>query len=312
MKFNKDMCKKYIWDFIDWMMFFVFIFLTFVFVIEVWQDYANGRSAMSHEARPIPQQPTVALCFGHPLGNLWNRPMYNLHSDINITYYKIRSPNRNPDIQSMILKEGRNISPGFGNEDIEVEKWYNCYSISVVSETNYEHEERVMRLFKMEYNNNFEHLKLYVEPIFFFLTSKENSYGAERRLFVDGEVEMFKVPAEFYGSVLLYPKVTKVLKEKSGCRNESFWDLFEPDFVKGVVEKCGNNTCSPIQLPSKSLRACENKAEWNCANKDFVKMFRRMKRTDSAPCTKIEYFGRMNVYDDMFLLQSSTSVRIPT
>ena len=309
MKFNKGALKKYIWEFIDWMMFFVFTILTYVFVIDIWQDYANDRSAMSHDTRPIPELPTVALCFGHPLGDLWNRPMYNLHSDINITYHKIKSPNKNADIQSIILKEGRNNPTGFGDEVIEMEKWNNCYSISVVSGTNYEHEESVMRLLKMEYNNNFEFMKLYPEPIFFFLTSKKNSYGAERRLFEDGKVEIFKVPVEFYGSVVLSPKVTKVLKEKSGCRNESFWELFEPDFVREVVEKCGDNTCSPIRLPSKSLRACENEAEWNCANIEFRKKFRKMTDVVSAPCTKIEFLGRIHIYEHMFALKASTSVR---
>ena len=309
MKFNKEALKKYIWEFIDWMMFFVFIILTYVFVIDVWQDYANGRSAMSHETRPIPKQPTVSLCFGHPLRDLWHRPMYNLHSDINITYYKIWYSNKTADPQSIILKEGRNNPTGFGDEVIEVEKWYNCYSISTVpSENHYQHEQRVMRLLKMEYNNNLDFMKLYPEPIFFSLTSKKNSYGAERRLFIEGEVEMFKVPMEFYGGVELSPKVTKLLKEKSGCRNESFWELFEPEFVRGVAEKCGDNACSPIRLPSKSLRACENEAEWNCANLEFRKKFRKMSSADSAPCSKIEYFGIQKVYDNVLQLQTWTNV----
>ena len=34
-----------------------------------------------------------------------------------------------------------------------------------------------------------------------------------------------------YAAVKLSPKMTKYIKEKSGCSDESFWEAFEPNFV---------------------------------------------------------------------------------
>ena len=97
---------------------------------------------------------------------------------------------------------------------------------------------------------------------------------------------------EMYGKVFLKPKMTKVLKEKTGCRDESFYEGFQYEFVDYVRRVCGNESaCTPIELPTNLIRRCETQEESDCADDALKHSIRKSRYQDSIPCTKIEYGG---------------------
>ena len=65
------------------------ILLIFVIVLasDVIDMYTSKKSAMSNMEQPISEHPTVTICFGDRSGSLWNREMYELETEVNITYY---------------------------------------------------------------------------------------------------------------------------------------------------------------------------------------------------------------------------------
>ena len=96
---------------------------------------------------------------------------------------------------------------------------------------------------KQEY---FEHLLLEV-----YFTSEPNSFGIEHLKFMDGKLSLIKMISQQQVTTYLKPKMTKVLTEKTGCREENFFNLFQHEFVENVRRICGENeTCRPTELPS--------------------------------------------------------------
>ena len=49
-------------------------------------NYAKRKSSMSWEEKPIRGHPTLTVCFDDQVGNVWSRNMFDLGSEMNITY----------------------------------------------------------------------------------------------------------------------------------------------------------------------------------------------------------------------------------
>ena len=95
-----------------------------------------------------------------------------------------------------------------------------------------------------------------------------------------------------FAQVRLSPKLTKYIKEKSGCSEESFWKEFEPAFVAEVKENCPN-PCSSRGLPNATLELCGTYVDWKCADKEFETNLAKTKPHLYSSCDKLEYEGRI-------------------
>ena len=86
-----DKLRKNKWEIINWTMFFICLFCSYYFFIGTWEDYAAKKSSFTIEEHLIRGQPTVTLTFSNKDGSVWDRSMFELGSEINITYYVMDS-----------------------------------------------------------------------------------------------------------------------------------------------------------------------------------------------------------------------------
>ena len=100
----------------------------------------------------------------------------------------------------------------------------------------------------------------------------------------------------FYTEVKIKPKMTNVLKEKSGCEDISFWSSFQEQYTSRVQEKC-NNSCTSRSLPNAILPQCETLVDMECADEQFEETLMKMEYHNYKPCSKLEYEGRIDRYD---------------
>ena len=101
-----------------------------------------------------------------------------------------------------------------------------------------------------------------------------------------------------FADINLKPKMTRHIKEKSGCRDESFWNVIEPAFVANVTANCGiEGACTPNGLPNSTLRFCKGFAEYHCAMVEFKKVIRNFRTSDTIPCIKMDYIGTHQLHN---------------
>ena len=79
--------RKKKWEIIDWTMFFIFLFSSYFFFIGTWEDYAARKSSFTIEEHQIKGQPSIVVTFSNQDGSIWDRSMFELGSEVNITYY---------------------------------------------------------------------------------------------------------------------------------------------------------------------------------------------------------------------------------
>ena len=173
--------KNLIWNIIDYSIVIILIIAAYYFTQDVLNDYKNKRSSMSFEKRAIQEQPSISISFdGDPGKTIWNRKMYKLGTEINITYYKALSTNY------IMLKEGDNVSPDFGSEIINLRRMQSCYVINVKSE-NYKHEENLERSIRIDFSPHLAEPGKYLDA-YLQIGSEPNSFGAEKATYKEGRV----------------------------------------------------------------------------------------------------------------------------
>ena len=94
----------------------------------------------------------------------------------------------------------------------------------------------------------------------------------------------------------LRPKLTKLIKERSGCSDESYWKEFEPTFATEVKNNCPN-PCSSRGLPYATLELCQTYTDWKCADNEFETNLVQTKAHQYSSCNKLEYKGRIVIID---------------
>ena len=87
LKMFSDKVKKNKWEIIDWTTFFFLFFCSYYFFIGTWEDYVDKKSSFTFEEQQIKGQPSVTITFSNQDGSIWDRSMFNLGSEVNITYY---------------------------------------------------------------------------------------------------------------------------------------------------------------------------------------------------------------------------------
>ena len=271
---------------LDWIIVPILGFISIFFVTEVWQNYILEVTNISTEEVPIQEHPSITLSFGHPLSV--NR-MFFEPDQFTIYYYKV---NKTSSSFSFIkLYEGDN---EFDEEIIHLKRMQSVYSISAIpknGETFIDNTKDESRLIKLKFPSEWIHdVPFWRNSLYVYLSTEDDSYGVERYKFIDGKPLEFIVRPQTYGGVDLRPKMTKVLKEKSGCREESFYKLFQYEFVEEAKILCGEvNACRPTELPNNPIRRCNTTDEYICARKAMGISLRNSKHHKTAPCTKIEY-----------------------
>ena len=194
------------------------------------------------------------------------------------------------------LKEKNNTIPELQGEVISLRKFKSAYKITS-SNPNYEHKNYQERLIQVQFSPTIEKEKLPAKVTFHF-SSEENSYGVESKRFYDGEVfevelERGKVyMPETFAHVIIKPKLRKVLQEKTGCSDKSYWEQFQPDYMAQVKEKCPT-ACASRGIPDASLEICQTLLDWKCSEEEFKKNLRKFDFT--APCTTIGYRGNLQL-----------------
>ena len=280
-----------VWQGLNWMMVLILAFVSFFFVADSISDYKSTRSSFTHEVLPIKEQPSVSVCFGEQEGSLWKREMHNM-TEIDIIYYDARV-----NYSKIVLQLGDNFSPDLPGEVINLRQMQKCYLITVKSD-NYQHKGGRRRYIKVVMKKQD---LLYKTPAYFFITDQANSFGVENKKFYEGKEFSVKLDPGHIAFTTITPTVTKLLKEKSNCREEPFWIQFEPVFVTDVQRSC-QNPCFPQGLPNDTLAICEDFVDWKCANQVLKKLLRDEKRINTnPPCTWLEYQGRLNQYQILIL-----------
>ena len=87
MKLSKEQIREKIETIIDWILFIVFVIVSFALVQDVWNQYTSKKTSMTWEEVPITELPTLTLCFGDQVGSYWRREMYDLGTEFNVTYF---------------------------------------------------------------------------------------------------------------------------------------------------------------------------------------------------------------------------------
>ena len=292
LKLPKKINSKKVWDVVDRLLPIVLIFPSYFFIQGVWQDYVTKKSNMSYDEIAIEEQPTITLCFDEQKGEVWNRKIFDLGTDINITYYKRIFD----DVTSMVLVEkDENTSPEFGNEIISMRKMQSCYKITVRNKVKQEHVKGALRMILVDVNPNLLSEVLQTKARF-YISSEPNAFGVESGIFHHGKILKFDVNNEYVPTIVIQPKLIHYLEEKTGCReydegDSSFWHLLEPVFVKDVDLNCPN-ACSPRGLPNRTLGKCPTYESWKCSEKAFVKVL-QTNRINSLPCKQVDYDGHL-------------------
>ena len=214
-----------------------------------------------------------------------------------VYYYTLDGKNGLYDYKSIHLQEGSN---SFGNETITLQKMQYCYAIKSESNSQYQHEDMQIRYIKLVVPTKAQATLMTIKVYF---TTKENSFAPEFGFhlsegIVDLKLRSSHVNEQLWGFVELGGKLTKYIKEKSGCREESSWKLIQPSFVSSVKEKCGTGACVPkgFPFPNIDLRTCDNLNEYDCPSRVLKKLLRTDKNANTVPCTKLEYYGSKKIY----------------
>ena len=128
----------------------------------------------------------------------------------------------------------------------------------------------------------------------------------ESQRFYDGEVFEAELErgifigntpvSDTFAHVIIKPKLRKILKEKTGCSDESYWEQFQPDYIAQVKEKCPT-TCTSRGIPYASLEICQTLSDWKCSEELFKKSLRKFDFT--SPCTTIGYRGNLQIMVDI-------------
>ena len=194
--------------------------------------------------------------------------------------------------------------PELQGEVISLRKFKSAYKITS-SNPNYEHKNYQERLIQVVFNPSIPKEKLPTRVKFHF-SSEENSYGVESKRFYDGEVFEAEIKrgislgsfvlTDTFAHVIVKPKLRRVLREKTGCSDKSYWEQFQPDYIAQVKEKCPS-TCVSRGIPDASLEICQTLSDWKCSEELFKKNLRKFDFT--APCTTIGYRGNLQVMVDI-------------
>ena len=72
---------------LNWMLFLFLTILAFALSLDTLGTYFLKRTSMSSENVPIAEHPSISICFGDQTVSPWDRKMYRLGTDFNITYY---------------------------------------------------------------------------------------------------------------------------------------------------------------------------------------------------------------------------------
>ena len=132
--------------------------------------------------------------------------------------------------------------------------------------------------------------------MWFHYTTKANSFAIDNGyVLTEGQGHVAKCqrnkPLDCYTIASLKPTMTKYIKEKSDCRDESIWKIIEPAFSSSVVEACGNKGCTPNALPNTTLGYCRNWQDFDCSMAQLRKTMANDKRSKKVPCEKLDYAG---------------------
>ena len=72
---------------LNWMLFLFLTILAIALSLGTLETYFRKRTSMSSENIPITEHPSITICFGDQTVSPWDRKMYRLGEDFNITYY---------------------------------------------------------------------------------------------------------------------------------------------------------------------------------------------------------------------------------
>ena len=287
------------WKVLNWTIVAIFSVLCLLSVAETIKDYISRKSNFSKEAIPIKEHPSVSICFGEKKGTLWDRDSYTL-DQIDVIYYAAKKNN----FTKIALKLGDNVSPDFPGEIITLRKMQRCYSILVKSDKRETGGARYVKVVMKDHDFNWFN----TAPAYFYLTDPANAYGTENEMFFEGKAFPVRMILDVVSILTVQPKMTKILKEKTNCREEPVWTTFEPLFVPEVKRKCPN-PCFPQGLPNETLALCNTKEDWECANRAMKKLLKNGQKVDTGPpCTKLEYEFRLNKYHSLDSLAADDPV----
>ena len=147
--------------------------------------------------------------------------------------------------------------------------------------------------------------------MWFYFTSEANSIAIDNGYpLTEGKGFMAKCRRLDYFDdchtlAYLKPKMTKYIKDKSGCRDNSIWEIIGPEFSTSVKEACGDRGCTPNALPNKTLGYCKNWKDYDCSMAQLSKTL--VKHAKTVPCEKLEYSGQ---YITQLLSSEASSNRL--
>lgn len=193
------------------------------------------------------------------------------------------------------MTEKNNTIPELQGEVISLRKFKSAYKITS-SHPEYEHKNSQERVIQVVFSPEIEKEKLPAKVTFHF-SSEENSYGVESQKYHDGEVFVTEIergtksaPLEPFAHVIIKPKLKKILQEKTGCSDESYWEQFQPGYIAKVKDKCPS-PCVSRGMPDKSFEVCQTFSDWTCSEEEFKKSLKGFDHI--VPCTTIGYHGNL-------------------
>ena len=133
----------------------------------------------------------------------------------------------------------------------------------------------------------------YLPPrVIFYATSYENSFGTQNKQFYHGKPHITQVVMNHHAKVSYRTKQTHYSKEKNpDCEEQSWFQELEELFVPAVKEECPE-PCTPLRLPSNSLRLCEGGSESACAREIIEDVRQNITKSYSyESCSYEEYEG---------------------
>ena len=220
-------------------------FMAIVLTWEVFMKYNSSASTFKRSEKTLSNVPTIVICFSPVNYN------YTYGKDFNIskflTFYDFIEGSTDN-----VLKEGENEKQMVSMTKMQTVFSGTCYKLtSTAKKVDSHNYERI----SVTFHDDIPYDKLPIIEAHF--TSEENSYGIARAHWLDGDLLVFKIqPNQKISEFVLREENYIFLKEKSECREESFYHCYGTLFLKEDFNNCPKK-CLPHTFPNETIYGYE-------------------------------------------------------
>ena len=267
---------------IEWLIYISFCIIAGIFMKDVLDQYQAKDTFMSQSLESITKLPTLVICD-------------EAHADWSKFDGKIEMQFGFFINDFHTLEDHKPLKIEGGYEVFFEQFSKSCFKVKTLASDSQIKTGHVWKLKVVFPNQSNEVVPSYLS---FFYTSEENSYGALRRQWFDGEVFDQRVERGNWILTTLKPVQYKYLKHDGQCSDETFLEQWSKHISRANFSGCPRKCSSHSFLVSDDLPLCGWKAEETsgrqCAEDALLRNYEHFRTTIgyTRPCNPLEYIGR--------------------